>query len=105
MLLQILAFLFFSFLFFWGGEGKRFGVCLSDLLIHIMNCLNSFSLTSNTLRAMFLYQAVSDVEKAIVEALDKQYVDVVSPLKENLALSTCRNLLNDMYAPILFLTR
>ncbi|KAA3484839.1 Phosphoglucose isomerase [Gossypium australe] len=31
-----------------------------------------------------LENAISDVEKAIVEALDKQYVDVVSPLKENL---------------------
>ncbi|GMI89641.1 hypothetical protein like AT4G24610 [Hibiscus trionum] len=32
-----------------------------------------------------LENAISDVEKAIVEALDKQYADVVSPLKENLA--------------------
>lgn len=31
-----------------------------------------------------LEQAVADVEKAIVEALDKQYADVLSPLKENL---------------------
>ncbi|TYG78973.1 hypothetical protein ES288_D02G104100v1 [Gossypium darwinii] len=31
-----------------------------------------------------LENAISDVEKAIVEALDKQYVDVVCPLKENL---------------------
>ncbi|KAH1096928.1 hypothetical protein J1N35_013849 [Gossypium stocksii] len=31
-----------------------------------------------------LENAISNVEKAIVEALDKQYVDVVSPLKENL---------------------
>ncbi|KAB2040628.1 hypothetical protein ES319_D02G097300v1 [Gossypium barbadense] len=31
-----------------------------------------------------LETAISDVEKAIVEALDKQYVDVVCPLKENL---------------------
>lgn len=34
---------------------------------------------------MFLsIKAVADVEKAIVEALDKQYADVLSPLKENL---------------------
>ncbi|TYI92883.1 hypothetical protein E1A91_D02G102000v1 [Gossypium mustelinum] len=33
-----------------------------------------------------LENAISDVEKAIVEALDKQYVDVVCPLKENLTL-------------------
>ncbi|XP_039069175.1 uncharacterized protein LOC120215602 [Hibiscus syriacus] len=32
-----------------------------------------------------LENAISDVEKAIVEALDKQYADVVSALKENLA--------------------
>lgn len=32
-----------------------------------------------------LEQAVADVEKAVVEALDKQYADVLSPLKENLA--------------------
>lgn len=31
-----------------------------------------------------LEQAITDVEKAIVEALDKQYADVLSPLKENL---------------------
>lgn len=30
-------------------------------------------------------KAIADVEKAIVEALDKQYADVLSPLKENLA--------------------
>lgn len=33
----------------------------------------------------FLPKAVADVEKAVVEALDKQYADVLSPLKENLA--------------------
>lgn len=33
----------------------------------------------------FYKQAIADVEKAIVEALDKQYADVLSPLKENLA--------------------
>ncbi|XP_015874207.3 uncharacterized protein LOC107411178 [Ziziphus jujuba] len=32
-----------------------------------------------------LEHAIADVEKAIVEALDKQYADVLSPLKENLA--------------------
>ncbi|XP_023535679.1 uncharacterized protein LOC111797041 isoform X1 [Cucurbita pepo subsp. pepo] len=32
-----------------------------------------------------LEQAIADVEKAIVEALDKQYADVLAPLKENLA--------------------
>ncbi|GAB4844919.1 hypothetical protein Ancab_038311 [Ancistrocladus abbreviatus] len=31
-----------------------------------------------------LENAIADVEKAIVEALDKQYADVLSPLKENL---------------------
>ncbi|XVE55588.1 hypothetical protein DITRI_Ditri03aG0171100 [Diplodiscus trichospermus] len=31
-----------------------------------------------------LENAISDVKKAIVEALDEQYADVVSPLKENL---------------------
>lgn len=30
-------------------------------------------------------KAIADVEKAIVEALDKQYADVLSPLKENLS--------------------
>lgn len=30
-------------------------------------------------------QAIADIEKAVVEALDKQYADVVSPLKENMA--------------------
>lgn len=29
-------------------------------------------------------QAIADVEKAIVEALEKQYADVLAPLKENL---------------------
>lgn len=33
---------------------------------------------------LFLRKAITDVEKAIVEALDKQYADVLSPLKENL---------------------
>ncbi|XP_065880895.1 uncharacterized protein [Euphorbia lathyris] len=32
-----------------------------------------------------LENAIADVEKAIVEALDKQYADVLVPLKENLA--------------------
>ncbi|XP_023524025.1 uncharacterized protein LOC111788085 isoform X1 [Cucurbita pepo subsp. pepo] len=32
-----------------------------------------------------LEQAIADVEKALVEALDKQYADVLAPLKENLA--------------------
>ncbi|KAI3972579.1 hypothetical protein MKX01_019237 [Papaver californicum] len=32
-----------------------------------------------------LENAIADVEKAIVECLDKQYVDVLSPLKDNLA--------------------
>ncbi|KHN26126.1 hypothetical protein glysoja_019450 [Glycine soja] len=30
------------------------------------------------------YEAVADIEKAIVEALDKQYADVISPLKESM---------------------
>lgn len=30
-------------------------------------------------------KAVADIEKAIVDALEKQYADVLSPLKENLA--------------------
>ena len=29
-------------------------------------------------------QAIADIEKAIVEALDKQYADVLSPIKENI---------------------
>ena len=29
-------------------------------------------------------QAIADIEKAIVEALDKQYADVLSPLKESM---------------------
>ncbi|XP_057490269.1 uncharacterized protein LOC130776172 [Actinidia eriantha] len=32
-----------------------------------------------------LENAIADIEKAIVEALDKQYADVLSPLKENMA--------------------
>ncbi|GLT79898.1 hypothetical protein SLA2020_513670 [Shorea laevis] len=32
-----------------------------------------------------LENAIADVEKAVLEALDKQYVDVLTPLKENLA--------------------
>ncbi|OVA01803.1 hypothetical protein BVC80_9075g46 [Macleaya cordata] len=32
-----------------------------------------------------LENAIADVEKAIVESLDKQYADVLSPLKDNLA--------------------
>nr|GLL48126.1 uncharacterized protein LOC109170389 [Ipomoea trifida] len=32
----------------------------------------------------FLESAVADIEKAILEALEKQYADVLSPLKENL---------------------
>ncbi|KAK6923815.1 hypothetical protein RJ641_010015 [Dillenia turbinata] len=32
-----------------------------------------------------LENAIADVEKAIVEALDKQYADVIAPLKDNLA--------------------
>ncbi|KAK9270559.1 hypothetical protein L1049_026140 [Liquidambar formosana] len=34
---------------------------------------------------LVLENAIADIEKAIVEALDKQYADVLSPLKENLA--------------------
>ncbi|XP_047315577.1 uncharacterized protein LOC124919388 [Impatiens glandulifera] len=34
---------------------------------------------------LVLEKAIADVEKASVEALDKQYVDVLSPLKENFA--------------------
>ncbi|XP_030495450.2 uncharacterized protein LOC115711246 isoform X2 [Cannabis sativa] len=34
---------------------------------------------------LVLEQAVADIEKAVVEALDKQYADVLAPLKENLA--------------------
>lgn len=30
-------------------------------------------------------KVVADVEKAILEALEKQYADVLSPLKDNLA--------------------
>ena len=33
----------------------------------------------------FPQKAIADVEKAIVEALDKQYADVLSPVKENMA--------------------
>ncbi|KAF8023348.1 hypothetical protein BT93_F0754 [Corymbia citriodora subsp. variegata] len=32
-----------------------------------------------------LENAIADIEKAVVEALDKQYADVLSPLKDNLA--------------------
>ncbi|CAI0467807.1 unnamed protein product [Linum tenue] len=32
-----------------------------------------------------LENAIADVEKAVVEALDKQYADVLAPMKENLA--------------------
>ncbi|PQQ10519.1 uncharacterized protein Pyn_37378 [Prunus yedoensis var. nudiflora] len=35
--------------------------------------------------ACILENAIADVEKAIVESLDKQYADVLAPLKENLA--------------------
>ncbi|KAJ4871274.1 hypothetical protein Rs2_47107 [Raphanus sativus] len=35
-----------------------------------------------------LESAIADVDKAIVEALEKQYAGVLSPLKENLALKT-----------------
>ncbi|XP_021740327.1 uncharacterized protein LOC110706680 [Chenopodium quinoa] len=35
--------------------------------------------------SFFLENAVADVEKSIVEALDRQYSDVLAPLKENLA--------------------
>ncbi|VVA16266.1 PREDICTED: ZEAMMB73_Zm00001d018133 [Prunus dulcis] len=35
--------------------------------------------------ACILENAVADVEKAIVESLDKQYADILAPLKENLA--------------------
>ncbi|KAJ1416369.1 hypothetical protein SESBI_17325 [Sesbania bispinosa] len=31
------------------------------------------------------YEAIADIEKAVVEALDKQYADVLSPLKESMA--------------------
>ncbi|KAJ7965795.1 Pesticidal crystal cry8Ba protein [Quillaja saponaria] len=34
--------------------------------------------------AIVLENAIADIEKAIVEALDKQYADVLSPLRENL---------------------
>ncbi|GAB4861340.1 hypothetical protein Ancab_036501 [Ancistrocladus abbreviatus] len=34
--------------------------------------------------AFVLENAIADIEKAILEALDKQYADVLSPLKENL---------------------
>ncbi|KAK7301122.1 hypothetical protein RJT34_11983 [Clitoria ternatea] len=34
---------------------------------------------------LVLENAIADVEKAIVEALDKQYADVLSPLKESMA--------------------
>ncbi|BAT81923.1 hypothetical protein VIGAN_03183600 [Vigna angularis var. angularis] len=34
---------------------------------------------------LVLENAVADIEKAIVEALDKQYADVLSPLKESMA--------------------
>lgn len=37
------------------------------------------------LSVLIAKKAVADVEKAIVEALDKQYADVLSPLKENLS--------------------
>ncbi|KAI3680262.1 hypothetical protein L2E82_50487 [Cichorium intybus] len=30
------------------------------------------------------YQAISDIEEAVIEALDKQYADVLAPLKENM---------------------
>ena len=30
-------------------------------------------------------KAIADIEKAIVEALDKQYGDVLAPLKESMA--------------------
>ena len=33
----------------------------------------------------FLHKAIADVEKAVVEALDKQYADVLAPVKENMA--------------------
>ncbi|KAF7817018.1 plant/MNA5-17 protein [Senna tora] len=33
---------------------------------------------------LVLENAIADIEKAIVEALDKQYADVLSPLKENM---------------------
>ncbi|KAF8086211.1 hypothetical protein N665_0632s0031 [Sinapis alba] len=35
--------------------------------------------------SFILETAIADVEKVIVEALEKQYADVISPLKENLA--------------------
>lgn len=34
---------------------------------------------------LVLENAIADVEKAIIESLDKQYADVLAPLKENLA--------------------
>jgi hypothetical protein len=34
--------------------------------------------------SLSLYKAIADIEKAIVEALDRQYADVLTPLKDNL---------------------
>ena len=62
--------------------------CLSVLVactIAKIYCTELFSEERAETFLFFCEKAVADVEKAIVDALEKQYADVLAPLKENLA--------------------
>lgn len=50
--------------------------------LHTSN-VSCYSLTTLVLSSSF-QKAIADVEKAVIETLDRQYADVLSPLKENI---------------------
>ncbi|CAI9116173.1 OLC1v1017257C1 [Oldenlandia corymbosa var. corymbosa] len=73
----------------WSGVRTRHATTpfIDDMYDRLKETLNDYDVIIRRWPeyTFVLENAVADVEKAIVDALEKQYADVLSPLKENLA--------------------
>nr|VDD40303.1 unnamed protein product [Brassica oleracea] len=73
----------------WGGVGAHRSTTpfVDEMYTRLNETIQDYQvIISRWPKCIFVLEsAIADVEKAIVEALEKQYANVLSPLKENLA--------------------
>ncbi|CAN7081638.1 unnamed protein product [Brassica oleracea var. botrytis] len=73
----------------WGGVGAHRSTTpfVDEMYTRLNETIQDYQvIISSWPKCIFVLEsAIADVEKAIVEALEKQYANVLSPLKENLA--------------------
>ncbi|XP_048233125.1 uncharacterized protein LOC8267056 isoform X2 [Ricinus communis] len=73
----------------WSGVRTQHSTTpfVDEMYEHLMNMLNEYEVIVSRWPdyIVVLENAIADVEKAIIESLDKQYADFLSPLKDSLA--------------------